>query len=232
MVFSPDPLKESFVSKIVLALFLTILAHAAMAAEVALDLLDAPVSYTADFTVSSPRGAYAGKVWHAPGRERRDVATSGGGQGVLILRDTDAAYVLGLSGKWYVGVSLKAAGTLAGGLDSWRVERSKLREESVAGIRATKWKVRADGPKGGFTGEIWTSRDGIVVKAVGVVDNPDGDDQPVEMALSGLRVGAVDRQKLELPQGWFGFDLRKVPADRIEQAIEGIKPLLEGRKGR
>ena len=217
--------------KIVLALFLAFLSPAAIAAEAALDLLDASVSYTADFTVSSPRGAYAGKVWHAPGRERREVATSGGGQGVLILRDSDAAYVLGLSGKWYVGVSLKAAGALAGGLDSWRVERSKLREETIAGIRATRWKVRADGPKGGFTGEMWTSRDGIVVKAVGVVDNPNGDDQPVEMALSGLKVGTVDRQKLELPQGWFGFDLRKVPADRIEQAIEGIKPLLEGRKG-
>ncbi|TAN57480.1 MAG: hypothetical protein EPN20_17265, partial [Magnetospirillum sp.] len=91
---------------------------------------------------------------------------------------------------------------------------------------------RADGSKGGFTGEIWTSREGIIVRAVGVVDNPDRDDSPVEMTLSGLRVGPVDRQMLEVPQGWFGFDLRKVPADRIEQAVEGIRPLLEGRKGK
>ena len=218
--------------KIALAFVLMIImgAAGAGASEPALDLLDASVPYTADFSISSSRGTYHGKVWHSPGRERREVATSGGGQGVLILRDSDAAYFLGLSGKWYVGLSLKAAGTLAGGLESWRIEKTKLREETVGGVRTTRWKTRADGPKGGFTGEIWTSREGIVVRAVGVVDNPDGDDSPVEMALSGLRVGPVDRQKLEVPQGWFGFDLRKVPADRIEQAIEGIKPLLEGRK--
>ena len=216
----------------ILAVFAMFLASGAMAAESALDLLDSAAPYHADFSVSSPRGTYQGTVWHVHGRERRDVVTSGGGQGVLILRDSDAAYLLGLSGKWYVGLSLKAAGALAGGLDSWRIERSRVREESVAGIRATRWKARADGPKGGFTGDIWTSREGIVVKAVGVIDNPNGDDSPVEMSLSGLRVGAFDRQMLEVPQGWFGFDLRKVPADRIEQAIGGIKPLLEGGRGR
>ncbi len=219
-------------SKIVLAVIFMIMGGAARAAEPALDLLDSAASYRADFSISSSRGTYHGTVWHAQGRERREVETSGGGQGVLILRDSDAAYVLGLSGKWYVGLSLKAAGALAGGLDTWRVERSKVREESVAGIRATRWKARADGPKGGFSGDIWTSREGIVVKAVGVVDNANGDDSPVEMTLSGLRVGPVDQQMLEVPQGWFGFDLRKVPADRIQQALEGIKPLLEGRKGR
>ncbi|RAU21205.1 hypothetical protein CU669_14750 [Paramagnetospirillum kuznetsovii] len=204
---------------------------AAEAAEAALELLDAATSYTADFTVSSPRGTYRGKVWHAKGRERREVATSGGGQAVLLRRDLDAAYVMSLGAKWYVGVSMQAAGALAGGLDSWQVSRTKLREETVSGLKATRWTARADGPKGGFTGDIWTTRDGIIVKAVGVVDNPKGDDSPVEMTLSGLKVGAVDQQMLDLPHGWFGFDLRKVPADRIEQAIEGIKPLLEGRKG-
>ena len=220
--------------KIVLAFILAVIvggvwAGGAWASEPALDLLDSAISYRADFTVSSSRGTYQGQVWHSHGSERRDVATSGGGQGILILRDSDAAYVLGLSGKWYVGVSLQAAGALAGGLDAWRVERSRLREESVAGIRATRWKVRADGPKGGFAGDIWTSREGIVVKAVGVVENPNGDDSPVEMSLSRLQVGPVDRHMLEVPKGWFGFDLRKVPADRIEQAVAGIKPLLEGR---
>lgn len=214
---------------VVLALFL--LARPAKAAEAALDLLDTATPYTADFTISSGRGTYHGKVWHAKGRERREVATSGGGQAVLLMRDADAAYLLGLSGKWYVGLSLRAAGALAGGLDSWQITRTKLREETVAGLKATRWKARAEGPKGGFVGEIWTTRDGIVVKAVGTIDNANGDDSPVEMTLSGVRVGAVDRQMLELPQGWFGFDLRKVPAERVEQAIEGLKPMLEGRKG-
>ncbi len=203
----------------------------ASAAEPALDLLDAPVAYTADFTVTSARGSYQGKVWHEQGRERREVATAGGGQGVLILRDRDLAYLLGISGKWYVGLSLRSAGAVVGGLESWQVERSRVREESVAGLRATRWKTRADGPRGGFVGEIWTSREGIVVKATGTLNSADGDDGPVEMALSNLRVGQVDRRMLELPQGWFGFDLHQVPPERVEQAVAALKPLLEGRRG-
>ncbi|EPY02486.1 hypothetical protein [Magnetospirillum fulvum] len=53
----------------------------ARAAEPALDVLDAQVSYSADFTMTGPRGAYTGRVWHAPGSERRDVVTQGGGRG-------------------------------------------------------------------------------------------------------------------------------------------------------
>jgi hypothetical protein len=213
-------------------LFILTWAQAARAAEPALDLLDAPVSYTAAFSVSSSRGTYHGTVWHAPGLERREVATSGGGQGVLIDRKADAAYLLGISGKWYVGLSLRAAAGMAGGLESWRATRTKVREESVAGLKATRWKTRAEGPKGGFSGDIWTSRDGIVVKASGILSSVDGDDSPVEMTLSDVRVGAVDRQTLELPKGWFGFDLRQVPPDKVVQAVESLRPLLEARKGK
>ncbi|ARJ65651.1 hypothetical protein WV31_08280 [Magnetospirillum sp. ME-1] len=204
---------------------------AALAAESALDLLDAPESYTAAFSVTSSRGTYHGRVWHMPGLERREVATTGGGQGILIDRKADSATLLNLSGKWHVGLSLRAAAGMVGGLESWTASRTRVREETVAGLKATRWKTRAEGPKGGFTGDIWTSREGIVVKAAGVLSNADGDDSPVEMTLSDLRVGAVDRQVFEVPKGWFGFDLRQVPPDKVVQAVERLKPLLEGRKG-
>ena len=213
-------------------LFVLTWAQAARAAEAALDLLDVPVSYTAGFSITSARGTYHGTVWHAPGLERREVATSGGGQGVLIDRKADAAYLLGGSGKWYVGLSLRAAAGMAGGVDSWRATRTRIREEAVGGIRATRWKTRAEGPRGGFSGEVWTSREGIVVRAVGTLSSIDGDDTPVEMVLSDLRVGTVDARMLELPKGWFGFDLRQVPPEKVVQAVESLKPLLEARKGR
>jgi hypothetical protein len=204
----------------------------ARAAEPALDVLDAPVSYSADFTLTGPRGAYTGHVWHAPGSERREVATQGGGQGVLIHRDTGTAYFLGIGGKWYVSLSMEAASALIGGLQSWEIERSRIGEETVAGVRATRWRAQASGPKGGFDGEMWTSRDGIVVKAVGTVAAPGGSPSPVEMTLSRLKVGTVDSKMLEVPEGWFSLDLRKLPADRVVQAIEGMKPMLDKRSAR
>lgn len=213
-------------------LFLFTWGGAALASEPALDLLDVQTSYTAAFSVTSSRGTYHGKVWHAPGLELREVATTGGGQGVLIDRKADTATLLGLSGKWYVGLSLRAAAGMVGGLDAWQVNRTRIREETVAGLRATRWKTRADGPRGGFSGDIWTSREGIVVKAVGVLSSDDSDDSQVEMILSNVQVGAVDRQMFAVPKGWFGFDLHQVPPDKVVQAVEALKPMLEGRKGK
>lgn len=207
-------------------------ANPAGAAEKALDLLDAQVSYTADFTVSSDKGTYHGTVWHAPGRERRDFTTKGGDQAVLLRRDTDSAYLMKPSGRWYVGLGFQAVGALAGGVDSLTVERSKLGEETLGGLRVTRYKVTASGPKGsGFDGEAWFTRDGIAVRVEGTLDYGNGKVAEVSTALSGLKVGKVDEQKFELPAGWLGMDLRSVPPDRIAQALEGLKPMLEGRLG-
>ncbi|WP_173980557.1 hypothetical protein [Magnetospirillum sp. UT-4] len=202
----------------------------AVAAERALDLLDAPVAYTADFYVTGPKGTYRGTVWHAPGRERRDFDTQGGGQTLLLRRDTDSAYLMKPSGKWYVGLGFSAIGTLAGGLDKLVVERTRLGEDVVAGIKATRYRITAAGPKGGrFDGEGWFSRDGVLVKAAGTATDGQGRRSDVETGLSRLKLGRVDERVFELPSGWFGMDLRSVPAERIEQAVESLRPLLEGR---
>lgn len=203
---------------------------AAHALERALDLLDVPVSYTADFYVSSPRGTYRGSLWHAPGRERRDFDTEGGGQTLLLRRDTDAAYLMKPSGKWYVGLGFQAVGALAGGIDALSVERSRVAEETVGGIRATRYRIKASGPRNTrFDGDGWFSREGILVRAHGTVTGPDGRRQPVETALSRLKVGRIDERVFELPSGYFGMDLRSVPPERIEQAVESLRPMLEQR---
>lgn len=205
-------------------------APAAAASERALDLLDVPVAYTADFTVSSDKGTYSGTVWHAQGRERRDFGTRGGSQTVLLRRDTDSAYLMKPANRWYVGLGFQAVGALAGGIDSLVVDRRRLREEGVGNIHATRYKVAATGPKGArFDGDGWFTKDDILVRAAGVLTEPGGKTSEVEMTLSGLKVGRVDERVFELPAGWLGMDLRSVPPDRIAQAVEGLKPMLEGR---
>lgn len=197
----------------------------------ALDLLDAPVSYSADFMVSSDKGTYRGSVWHVPGRERRDFETNQGGQAILIQRDSDAAYLMKPSGRWYVGIGLRAAASLVGGIDALTVERTRLHEEVVAGIRSTRYRIEATGPRGSrFDGDAWFSKEGIMVRAVGVLSGPDGHRSQVETSLSHVKVGSVDPQMLELPGGWFGMDLRSVAPDKLAQAIAGLRPLLEGRR--
>lgn len=211
-----------------LVLVSLLLPSAALAVERAIDLLDVPVSYTADFYVSSAKGTYRGTLWHAPGRERRDFDTDGGGQTLLLRRDTDAAYLMKPSAKWYVGLGFRAVGALAGGIDALSVDRRRVGEESVGAIRATRYKVAAAGPKNSrFDGDAWFSREGILVRARGTVTDGQGRSQPVETGLSRLKVGKVDERMFELPSGYFGMDLRSVPPERIEQAVESLKPMLE-----
>lgn len=200
------------------------------AAERALDLLDAPVSYSADFTVSGDKGTYHGSVRHAPGREYRDFATKDGGQAVILRRDTNAAYLLKPSGKWYVGLGFSAVGALAGGLDTLTVDRVRQGAETVGGVKTTRYKIVGNGPKGSrFDGLAWFSAEGILVKAAGTLTESNGRASQVDTHLTNLRLGKVDESVFELPAGWFGMDLRSVPPERIAQAVESLRPLLERR---
>lgn len=196
----------------------------------ALDLLDAPVAYTADFTVSSAKGTYRGQVWHKPGRERRDVQTAKGGQTLLIRRDQDGAWLLKPSGRWYVGLALGAVGQLAGGVDQLRVQRTRTGEGMVAGHKTIRYRINGQAPDGRrFDGDAWFTKEGVMVRARGTLVGRDGRQDPVETELSSLRIGRVDDRVFDLPKGWMGMDLRKVPADSIASAIESLRPLLEGR---
>ncbi|MBI2241549.1 MAG: hypothetical protein HYU59_12200 [Magnetospirillum gryphiswaldense] len=198
------------------------------AAERALDLLDAPVSYSADFSVSGDKGTYRGSVRHAPGREYRDFTTKDGGQAVILRRDTNAAYLLKPSGKWYVGLGFSAVGALAGGLDTLTIDRVKQGAETVGGVKTTRYKVVGNGPKGSrFDGLAWFSAEGIMVKAAGTLTEANGRASQVDTQLTNLRLGKVDESVFELPAGWFGMDLRSVPPERIAQAVESLRPLLE-----
>jgi hypothetical protein len=103
-------------------------------------------------------------------------------------------------------------------------------EDNVAGLRATRYRVAATaGHAGRFDGDVWFSKDGILVKATGTLTGPDGRAGRVETSLSDVDVGQVDEAMLTLPAGYFGMDLRSIPPERLQQAVEGLKPLLEGR---
>lgn len=199
------------------------------AAERALDLLDPAVSYFADFQVSGDKGRYQGKVWHVPGREKREFSTKGGGQAVLLRRDTDSAYLLKPGGRWFVGLSLSTVGALAGGLDGLMVERSRQGSDTIAGLATTRYKVSGAGPMGSrFDGSAWFTRDGIMMAAKGVLTDGRGRKSEVETALSNVTLGHVDAQIFEPPTGWFAMDLRSVPAERLSQVLETMRPMLEG----
>lgn len=201
----------------------------AQAAENALDLLDPPVSYSAEFTLNTDKGPYRGQVWHAPGRERRQYATRSGEQVLLVRRDLDAVYLLKPAARWYVAMNLGAALTLAGSEGALSVERRLLREERVGAQAASRYRVRVTGAEGrDFEGDAWFTPKGILVRADGASTGVDGRIRRIDTTLTRLRQGPVDPALFDIPQGWLGVDLRSVPAESIKGAMKGLKPLLGG----
>lgn len=203
----------------------------AAGAESALDLLDAPVAYSATYRASDGKGVFSGKVWHEPGRERRDFETKSGDQSVLLRRDNDSAYLMKPSGKWYVAVGFHAALSLAGGFDGMSVSRQKVGPDSVEGQNSTRFHITANTKDGrGFVGDLWSLASGIPVKVEGVETEPTGKKTQVSLIQTNIIAGPIEAGRLDVPQGYMGINLKTVSAENLNQAIQSITPLLNGGK--
>ena len=199
--------------------------------EKALDLLDAPVAYSASYRASDGAGEFTGKVWHQPGKERRDFDTKGGGQSLLLLKEQDAAYLIKQSGKWYVAVGYHAAIALAGGFDAMTVTRQPKGSEVVNGIKTSRSHIAAHTADGReFAGELWTLASGVPVKVEGIETEPGGKQTHVTLEQTDIAVGHVGNDHFDVPQGYMGINLKKIPPEKLVQAIQGIMPLLAAKK--
>jgi hypothetical protein len=204
-------------------------AGAAAAPVPALDLLDAKVEYSADFYVRSDKHVYDGKVWHAPGKERRDIETAKGGQVLLLRRDLDQAIMLTPHNRTFVGLSFKAAGAFVGGLDGMMAERRRIGVSSVSGVPATRYEVTATSADGSrFTGDMWFTDDGIMMKAVGTVSHQ-GRDMMVETGLRRLKLGKVKDTLFDMPGGYSGLNLTGMKPDQMSQMLKVLQGQNSGR---
>ncbi len=201
------------------------------AAELALDLLDPALSYSADFTFTNEKGTYHGMAWHAPGRERRDYMTKSGSQSVVVRRDTNTVFLMNIDARWSVSLALSSVAGLVGGLDTLQAERTPLGPETVNGMATTRYKVKGTSAKGGrFEGEAWFSKDGIMMRAEGTVTPQTGNLMRIKTELSNVKVTEVIAATFDVPTNMTSLDLHSVPAEGLEQSIKGLLPLLQRRK--
>lgn len=202
---------------------------AARAAPVpAIDLLDPKVEYSADFYLRGEAGDYSGRVWHAPGKHRREVATAKGMQVYLFRRDLDRAYLITPETKWYMAFGFKAVGDLIGGIDQLSVERSNPRAETVAGIATTRYDTRAQSAQGGkFDGQTWFTREGIAVRIRGTV-RYDGKDMQVETGLMNLRIERQDPSRFELPKDHRGMNMAGMDLQGLAKGLGGLRGMMGG----
>jgi len=184
------------------------LAPARAAAISAAELLDARLDYTADFSVSSGlKGSYAGRVIHAPGRERREFDGMGGREILLLRRDIDEATVMWPERRMYVSTSFSQLSGMVGGIEEMMLERRKSGAETLGGEACTVYDVTGSSSQGGsFRGKMWMTQDGILMKAKGSV-RFNGKDTAVETGLAHLQRIKSDPQAFTRPADYMGMPI-------------------------
>lgn len=171
-------------------------------AENALDLVDAKIDYQADYALTSGNQHFHGKVIHAPGRERWEFTTGSGQQVLLLRRDIDEAAMLWPERRWYMSTTFTMMANLLGGLGTEVLHARESGIERINGETVTRYHV----DKGAFTGDLWRTSDGILIKAAGVVTYQ-GSPTPGELVLSNLHRGKTDPSLFVRPPDYFGIPL-------------------------
>ena len=167
-----------------------------------LTALDAPIEFTADYSLTANDQTWRGTVIHAPGREKREFATALGAQAILLRRDIDQAAVLWPERKWYLTTGLTALSGIVGGASALKLERHHDGADTVDGEKCARWVVEG----GGFAGKMWFTQDGVLMRAVGLL-HLRGRETSVSTQLAHLRRTAVDADEFELPMGYHGLSV-------------------------
>jgi hypothetical protein len=175
---------------------------------------DAPVSFSAERTVTVNGQSYSGRMFHIPGHERHEQDLMGR-EIFLLDAGTRQAWLLVPSLKTYVDFAFPPA---LSALDNPDLLRHPLDREQVSGILTTKYRIdyrAADGARA--KGFAWISRDGVLMKLAGRLTHPNGAHSlTIVWVLSKLKEGPQDPSLFSIPPG-----LVELPPGALEPFLGG-----------
>ncbi len=166
--------------------------------------------YSADETVQNEEGTIQQKVYVTPTKERKETLTGAGEGAVMIFRyDTKLMWILMSSEHMYMEQALGGPRQQGQGPDTsqWTYEDTVVGEETLNGVRVTKYKTIAtstDGKK--FGGFSWRTREGINVKQ-DLLYKEGNDKKRMLTELSNLKVGRQEPKLFEIPEGFTKLDM-------------------------
>ena len=164
--------------------------------------------YSADATVENEEGTTKQKIFVTPTKERKELLTGSGEGAVQIFRyDNKVMWMLMPSEKMYMEHSIGGGPSKGSDTSQWTYEDTAMGEETLNGLRVTKYKTIAtstDGKKyGGFS---WRTREGINVKQ-DLLYKEGNDKKRMMTELSNLQIGSQDPRLFEIPEGFTKFDM-------------------------
>lgn len=165
--------------------------------------------YSADATIQNEEGTIQQRVYATPTKERKEMLTGAGDGAVQIFRyDTKIMWMLMPSENMYMEYALgqKVQGQ-GSDTSQWTYEDTVMGEESLNGVKVTKYKTIAtstDGKKyGGFS---WRTREGINVKQ-DLLYKEGNEKKRMLTELNNLKIGRQDPKLFEIPEGFTKFDM-------------------------
>ncbi|MGH7228798.1 MAG: DUF4412 domain-containing protein [Nitrospiraceae bacterium] len=164
------------------------------------------VEYSADSVMQTEEMTTEQHVYVTPAKERRETLTGSGDGSVQIFRyDSKVMWMLMPSEKMYMEHSM---GKNKGNDPSqWDFEETVMGEETLNGVKVTKYKTIAtstDGKKyGGFS---WRTREGISVKT-DLLYKEGNEKKRMMTELKNVKVGRQDPQLFEVPKGYTKLDM-------------------------
>jgi hypothetical protein len=164
--------------------------------------------YSADATVENEEGAMKQKIFVTPTKERKEMLTGSGEGAVQIFRyDNKVMWMLMPSENMYMEYSIGGGPPRGNDTSQWTYEDTVVGEETMNGMRVTKYKTIAtstDGKKyGGFS---WRTREGINIKQ-DLLYKEGNDKKRMLTELSNLHIGTQDPKLFEIPEGFTKFDM-------------------------
>lgn len=158
------------------------------------------VDYTADSYFETAQGVMQGKVYYSPGKERREYTESGEKMTMIIRHDKKRIWMLIPEEKMYMDMQM--TGERGEDMSAWKIQQTRVGDETVNGVRTTKYKILMTSPKGSkMGGFFWTTPENILVKMDAIAVDK-GSKERMKIELKNLQVGAQRASLFEVPAGY------------------------------
>jgi len=172
-----------------------------------------------------------GKVYVAGDKQRRETTLMGRTNVVINRRDKKVAWVLIPERNGYTE---QAMGGMNGDpYASWEqpgVTLTKLGQEKVNGVEATKYRAEADAKEGYMdTGFLWLTKENIPVRMEAHVK---GQDSQLVVNYTNIKTGEQDAALFEIPPSYHKMDLPSRPRHAASPTAEQMQQRLKQTPGK
>jgi hypothetical protein len=187
-----------------LSMFLMYLMFFGVSQGIATGFMTPKVEYSADQYIGDGKQMVKSRIFQASEKTRMEFEEGGGQQAIITRMDRKVIWTLMIPEKMYMEIPMGEEEKTRDVRQCSAVSAKEVGKEAVNGISATVSEVEATCPDGsGFSGKVWTTRDGILVK-MDAVSKAAGKEreQRVVMEVKNLKIGKQNPSLFELPEGF------------------------------